>query len=403
MSDDVLISRGGALKSLGDNMVGGHLVVFGDQDHPDLEKDWFGPETQFEIENGDRRPGYFNHGLDPVIKNAKLGRGTLTLDDEGLYLEAELKVFDADKWTAEKKAEREQYISAVLSLVEEGVCGLSSGAVSHLVRRQKTGKSFQILDWPVGEWSITHQPAEARTRVMPIKAWKSTARSFDDMVHHRAGIVRLETKGVVLAGSEEQMLLTALQSLNSMFLRYVMQCVAGADWESDLYGYDPYGSPMPDQDDDEPIDEQMLRAAFDEYRDTALRAVSAMQSAPEAKSAQALLNVFKTADRDDVITSLKRMTITNFLQTMGSVVAESERRVTWYDHERNIKSGRVVSATNLQTLKDVHKGLIDHAGTLGAMIERHGKASADGKSIALAASEYARFLSLESRLLGVGV
>lgn len=388
---ETLIQFGSEVKALNDTgRVGGFLVLFGDATTGDLSKyrDYFDAATYYG--NHKTSAVIYNHALDEQLKGTVLDcEGALEVKDAGVWIESQLEL-------------RDDYEKAVFKMVKDKKLGWSSGTASHLVEREPVneGKAHHVTRWPLGlDASLTPTPADYRNvaQVVSLKSWD----------HHLKSLAGLpETKGVLLPGSEEQMLLTALQSLNSMFLRYVMQAVGGADWQSDLYGWDCYSSrKVPDADDGEPVDADMLRAAFDEYRDTALRAVEAMQAMPAAKSAQSLINLFRSADEGDVLTSLKRMTITNFLSTMGAVVAESDRRVSWYDEQRSIKQGRVHSATTLQTLTEIRQGLIKHAETIGGMEERYkaDNSNHNGKSIDLAASEYARFLSLESRLLGVGV
>jgi len=377
---ETLIQFGGAVKALGDGRFEAPLVTFGTAKKHDLAKDFFTAQTDYWTDFPTVRPMIYNHGLDKEMKSKRIGvNGSceLELRDAAVWMTGQLKIAD-------------DYQKAIYTLIEEEKIGTSSGSASHLVERKSVDGAYEILSWPIVEASLTPEPCEFRNRVVPIKSWGDHLKSLTTPD---------ATKGAILPGSEEQMLLTALQSLNSLFLRYVMQCVGGADWRDDLYGWSEYAGISDADDDGEPIDEAMLRSAFDEYRDTALRAVAAMQSMPEVKSAQTLLNLFREPATDDVLTALKKMTISNFLATMGSVVGESERRVTWYDTERSVKSGRMHSASTLQTLKDVRKGLVDHAETLGAMIDRQSNHS--GKSLDTTASEYARFLLMEARLMGV--
>lgn len=159
---ETLIHFGESLKAMGDGKIAGYLCVFGDEKNVDLVKDFFTPETDFDLTGKtDARFGYYNHGLDVKFSNRKIGVGELTKTDLGVWVEAQLDL-------------RDDYASAVYKLVEQGACGLSSGALHHLVRREKVGNAYKITHWPIGEWSVTPTPAEPRTSVIPLKSLLST-------------------------------------------------------------------------------------------------------------------------------------------------------------------------------------------------------------------------------------
>jgi HK97 family phage major capsid protein len=146
------------LKALGDGKVGGYLVLFSDASSPDLQGDYFDKSTNFDIEDGDKVSVYYNHGMDPVLKTRKLGSGTLTIQDAGVWMEAQLAL-------------RDDYEKAVYGMVEAGKCGLSSGTLPNLVERERVGKAYHIKSWPLGkDGSITPTPAEPRTSVLPLKS-----------------------------------------------------------------------------------------------------------------------------------------------------------------------------------------------------------------------------------------
>jgi HK97 family phage major capsid protein len=147
-----------ALKALGDGKIGGYLVRFSTADDPDLTNDYFDAATDYDIEDGAKTAIYYNHGIDATLKRRKLGTGTLSIQDAGVWLEAQL-------------AMRDEYEKAVYSLVEKGKAGLSSGTAPHLVEREQAGKSQHITRWPLGlDASITPTPAEPRTSVVALKS-----------------------------------------------------------------------------------------------------------------------------------------------------------------------------------------------------------------------------------------
>jgi hypothetical protein len=155
---DLLVYQGGAIKALGDGRVGGHLVLFSTANDPDLEGEFFTKETDFDLLDDEGITSvYFQHGLDPVLKNTRLGRGTLALDDVGVWIDAQLEL-------------RDDYERAVYSLVEQEKMGWSSGTAPSLIAREPAGKSTWIKNWPLGlDGSLTPIPAEPRLLAMPLK------------------------------------------------------------------------------------------------------------------------------------------------------------------------------------------------------------------------------------------
>ncbi len=56
---DFVTCPGGHLKAIADHVIGGFAVYFSDEETPDREGDYFTKATDFGIENGDSRPGYY--------------------------------------------------------------------------------------------------------------------------------------------------------------------------------------------------------------------------------------------------------------------------------------------------------------------------------------------------------
>ena len=154
-----LIAFGGGIKSLDNGRIGGYLVTFTSADQPDLEGDYFDADTDFGIEPGGKTAVWFNHRQPISTKDGKtisvksrIGEGTLTPDERGIFIEAVLY-------------EREQYEELLDKM------GWSSGTASHLVDREPVGKAYHIKTWPLGlDASITPGPAEPRNAVVPLKA-----------------------------------------------------------------------------------------------------------------------------------------------------------------------------------------------------------------------------------------
>jgi HK97 family phage major capsid protein len=158
VSMDTLVYFGDAVKALGSGKVGGYLVRWGKPGDVDLEGDYFTPETDLGVEIGDRLPVYFEHGYDPVVKNRKIGKGTiLKTDDIGLWFEGQLEL-------------RDEYERMIYALAEAGKLGWSSQAGGSLVSKSVGEGGKHIETWPLAEATLTKSPAEHRNTAVPIKS-----------------------------------------------------------------------------------------------------------------------------------------------------------------------------------------------------------------------------------------
>lgn len=161
MDTETVISFGDAVKRVGDDRVEGYLIRFTTDVDPDLTKDFFTRETDYDVEEWPAKSSvYFDHGLDRTVKHTRLGKASLKMDDVGIWAEGVI-----DKANA--------YASKVLELVEAGKLGWSSGTANHLVAREEVGEAKRILRWPLGlDASLTPTPAEPRNlAVVSVKAW----------------------------------------------------------------------------------------------------------------------------------------------------------------------------------------------------------------------------------------
>lgn len=158
---DELLFFGGEVKALGNGKVAGYLVRFGAPNDTDLEGEFFDAGTDFGIESGAKLGVFYNHGLDATLKSRRIGRGTVTAQDAGLWIEAQLDL-------------RDEYEQAVYTLAEKGKLGWSSGAAGHLIERVPAGKATRIAQWPAGEASLTPTPAEYRNQAVSIKTWAAS-------------------------------------------------------------------------------------------------------------------------------------------------------------------------------------------------------------------------------------
>lgn len=150
-----------AVKSLGNDRIGGYAVLFGDATRTDLTGDYFTKSTDFWLnEIGPNRPMLYHHALDSATKaDPVVGIwDTLRVDDIGVWTEGQLK-----------KAHK--YKQAIQQLVDAGVLGLSSGSAPNLVLKSRKQRANEITRWPILEVSLTPEPAEPR--MTPVTAIKS--------------------------------------------------------------------------------------------------------------------------------------------------------------------------------------------------------------------------------------
>jgi HK97 family phage major capsid protein len=183
MPDETLIFSGSEIKAMGEGKVAGYLVRFSGEADPDMTDDFFGKDTDYGVITGSTLPVYYQHGMDEKMGVKSIGRGTVKVDDIGLWFEAQLNM-------------RSEYEQAIYELAKEGKLGWSSGAAGHLVEREEVGKSFHIKSWPIAEASLTPTPAEPRNSVIPIKS----------LITHLSAVAEVEeTKPIIVSESEVKM------------------------------------------------------------------------------------------------------------------------------------------------------------------------------------------------------
>lgn len=159
---DELLFFGDSVKAMGNGKVAGYLVRFSTAQDPDIthQRDFFTPDTDFDVEDGMKSTIYYDHGLDPVLKKRKLGKVTMKMDDVGVWVEGQLEM-------------RDDYERAIYELAENGKLGWSSGTAPHLVERKRVGNANQIVRWPLGlDASLTPTPAEPRNGAVSLKFYR---------------------------------------------------------------------------------------------------------------------------------------------------------------------------------------------------------------------------------------
>jgi HK97 family phage major capsid protein len=146
---------------------GGYGVVFGDKD---LEGDTFTKDTDFMLDLVPVKPAYVDHAQDTHVEmdgvkfalkgiDSKVGDVVeVAPDDIGLYMKLQFE-------------KSNQYWGVVDAMLSSTKCGLSSGSVPHLVRRD----GGEIKTWPIFEESLTLTPAEPRTAKLGLEKIKHLA------------------------------------------------------------------------------------------------------------------------------------------------------------------------------------------------------------------------------------
>ncbi len=150
-----------AVKRLGENMIGGYGVVWGNEKEHDIEGDYFGPDTDLWLDTYKHQPLFFDHASgikipdDPNLseedqdlpRRYRVGHVVKAVpDDIGLWVEG---VIDAHN----------DWVDGVQKLVDKGVLFFSSGSAPHLIKRLDNGA---VKSWPIIELSLTPTPAEPR-------------------------------------------------------------------------------------------------------------------------------------------------------------------------------------------------------------------------------------------------
>lgn len=163
---------GDPVKSLGENRLGGYLVRFGSADEPDQssERDFFTRSTDFGHDDWPVTvPVLIHHGLLPGVGVHRIGSAKMTLDDDGIFVEAMLKAHDEWARRVLRTMQRKSSVSGTAPL------RWSSGSADHLVRRDAVKSSsgevsHWLRSWFIAEASLTPTPAEHRCNAYALKS-----------------------------------------------------------------------------------------------------------------------------------------------------------------------------------------------------------------------------------------
>jgi len=171
-----------ALKTLSktkDNLVvGNYIVLFGDEDNRDLDKEWFTEKTQ--LESAYTKTGFFHVDWEHGHGKALDGKDSPSEDDVlGSVDWSTLKVDDVGAWVERVLQRRNQYMTLLEPLIDEKMLGTSSLAVGAGV---KVNKSGEIEKWPLKRDTLTVIPAEPRMMSEnAIASLKSLVKAFPQL------------------------------------------------------------------------------------------------------------------------------------------------------------------------------------------------------------------------------
>ena len=143
---DTITHRGEKAVIDDEGNVSGWLAPFGGPfGGKDLDGEFFAAKTDFGLDYYATIPVLFAHGHDPEVGAAKVGEITIKeIRDKGVWVEGHLD-------------RQSSYYDAIRELAGKGDMYWSSGAISHLVKRN--AKTGEIKAWPIAEATLTLTPA----------------------------------------------------------------------------------------------------------------------------------------------------------------------------------------------------------------------------------------------------
>ncbi len=143
-SENGLVFVGGAIKATGNGKIEGYVAPFGSINDLDAQGEFFSANTDFDLESGIKPQLLLHHGM-TGLKAKKIGRLTLSKRDGGIWGEGYV--------TTTTKAGEQIYADVVA-----GKMSFSSGSMPHVVQYKPAAKGREIINWPIGEVSLTPSP-----------------------------------------------------------------------------------------------------------------------------------------------------------------------------------------------------------------------------------------------------
>lgn len=179
---DTKCYKGGAIKSLENNRIGGYLVTFTSADQKDLTGEYFTSDTEFltELYPIKGLNALFHHGLDEDVSIIPIGTiDHVEMRPDGIWAEASndfvgryktylTALSEPDEWKAKQMAYVKEYQEFINEMIESGELGWSSGALPQSVIVDDDGR---IKRWAIVEGSATPGAAMPFTnRVSTLKS-----------------------------------------------------------------------------------------------------------------------------------------------------------------------------------------------------------------------------------------
>lgn len=154
-----------AIKTLEENedgaIIGGYLLLWGDEKHKDLQKQFFTKSSELWLDKYPVVPALFHHGLDPAVGLSVVGhRLKAQVEERGVWVK---------HWI--DKANK--FWAWVEPLLKAEKLFYSPGSANHLVRID--AKTGEIFSYPVIEDTLT--PIPAQPRLLPMEQIKAAYKS----------------------------------------------------------------------------------------------------------------------------------------------------------------------------------------------------------------------------------
>lgn len=154
-----------AIKRVGNTIIG-QGILFTDETLPDLDGEYFAPDTDYWLDIIPTTGVLFNHTMSDIpvpdagVKDYLIGTvKNREVQADGIWFEAVLD-------------EHIEWVKHVLELIDMGVLRYSTDSISHLVRyaNKKAGVK-KIESWPIPLISVTHQAAQPLNKLNIKRIW----------------------------------------------------------------------------------------------------------------------------------------------------------------------------------------------------------------------------------------
>lgn len=366
---DTNIAFGTEIKTLYDDgetmRIGAHLVLFGSADQTDISpltkdgrgRDYFDKNTDFGlIEGKGVAPVLYHHGLNPVLKGRHLAMADLTLVDDGVWMEAELKSRDA-------------YEKRIMQLVRQGKLGTSSGSPRDQTEREvKTNSQGEtvhyVKKWPLGtDASLTPTPAEPRTMAMEIKSLEEVENFEDELIE--VAVEKSEIKSVYLGEwIENDITMAGLSRLNdALMYRVVSSVLSPSDYPLSK-PYDTLAQMSADE------RKTLVKAAFDEFQTIALDLIGRAIDANKTSEVKALLNSRYFAEKSNEASAPELKSFADHRDMALDAIRGFIGRASDIKNLREgRKSGAPVSASMREALTTISPCLLELKSVVDGILE----------------------------------